>query len=88
MPILPIKKKDRKIFNLILLIIALVVATWFGRDFFVEPFFLSPSSPSQAKKVEINFEVLKNPLLQDLQPFEEIPSFEGETGRENPFLPY
>jgi len=88
MAILPIKKKDRKIFNWILLIIALVLAVWFGKDFFVKPSFLAPSSPPQARKVEINFEVLKNPLLQDLQPFEEIPPFEGETGRENPFLPY
>ncbi|MCH8741425.1 hypothetical protein IH779_00830 [Patescibacteria group bacterium] len=88
MAILPIKKKDRKIFNWILLIIALILVAWFGRDFFVKPSFLSPSSLPQEKKTEINFEVLKNPLLQDLQPFEEIPSFEGETGRENPFLPY
>lgn len=88
MAILSIKKKDRKIFNWILLIAALVVAVWFGRDFLVKPPSLSPSSLPRQKKVEINFEVLKNPLLQNLQPFEEIPLFEGETGRENPFLPY
>lgn len=86
MAILSLKKKDRKIFNLILLIIALVVAAWFGRDFFVKSSF--PSNLPQQKKVEINFEILKNPLLKDLHPFEEIPPFEGKTGRENPFLPY
>jgi len=27
-------------------------------------------------------------FLEEAQIFEEIPSFEGETGRDNPFLPY
>jgi len=40
------------------------------------------------KKAEINFEVLKNSLLKNLEPFQEIPPFEKEVGRENPFLPY
>jgi len=40
------------------------------------------------KKIKINFEILKSLLLEELQPFEEIPPFEEEIGRENPFLPY
>lgn len=42
------------------------------------------------KKVEINFEVLKSPLLNDFQGFEEIKPLEGssQVGRENPFISY
>ncbi len=40
------------------------------------------------KKIKIDFEVLDNPLLKELQPIEKIPDFEGELGRENPFVPY
>lgn len=39
------------------------------------------------KKIEIDFELLENPLLNQLQPIEKIPPFEGEVGRENPFIP-
>jgi hypothetical protein len=38
------------------------------------------------KKTEIDFSALKNPVLLELQPFEEILEFTGEIGRENPFI--
>lgn len=44
--------------------------------------------PQFVKKVKINLEILKNPLLQTLQPIEKITPLETEPGRENPFLPY
>jgi len=40
------------------------------------------------RKAEVNFNVLENPTLKDLQPFKEIAPFEGKMGRGNPFLPY
>lgn len=40
------------------------------------------------RKIEINYEALKNPLLDTLQVMEEPKPFEGQMGRENPFLPY
>jgi len=40
------------------------------------------------KKIEIDFTILENNNLKDLEPFEEIKPFEGKIGRENPFLPY
>ncbi|MCP6719501.1 MAG: hypothetical protein KJI71_04735 [Patescibacteria group bacterium] len=39
------------------------------------------------KKVKIDFEVLKSPLLEQLQLTEKTPLFEGEIGRDNPFVP-
>jgi len=41
----------------------------------------------EQKKIEINFNVLKDPALKELTPFEEV-SLPKEKGRENPFLPY
>jgi hypothetical protein len=50
---------------------------------------------SQIREIKIDFNVLKNPLLENLQPFAEIAPLEvststkyGKVGRENPFLPY
>jgi hypothetical protein len=50
----------------------------------------SPPSPEieRLPVIKINFEVLQSSLLQEFQLFEEIPPFEGEIGRENPFLSY
>lgn len=38
--------------------------------------------------IRINFEILRNPLLEELQTFEEIQPYKDQVGRENPFLPY
>lgn len=46
------------------------------------------SRPSVLPKIEIDFEVLESPVLEALESFEKIPLFEGEAGRENPFLAY
>lgn len=40
------------------------------------------------EEVRIDFEVLKNPLLQELEVLEKIEPFAEEAGRENPFLPF
>ena len=49
---------------------------------------LLPVETSNPTGPEINLEVLSDERIKGLQPFEEIPIFEGEVGRENPFLPY
>ncbi|MDD2696804.1 MAG: hypothetical protein PHE52_01440 [Candidatus Pacebacteria bacterium] len=40
------------------------------------------------EEVKIDFDFFKNAQLQKLLPFAEIQPFEGEIGRDNPFLPY
>ncbi len=80
------QRKKQKYLNWILLIVILIGALWFGRNYLVKP--LPPPPSPKEKKIEINLEMLKNPALQKLQLFEEISPFEGEIGRENPFLPY
>ncbi|MBU4299037.1 hypothetical protein KJ636_03280 [Patescibacteria group bacterium] len=47
-----------------------------------------PLTTYKPPKIEINFEVLKNPFLKELLPYEEIKPFQEKVGRENPFLPY
>jgi len=91
------QKKFQK--SLIFIVVAILVITlvviW--RGFFYketppkgEKIILTPE-----KKIEINFEVLDNPLLDKLQPFPKIQPFQeisptegGKVGRENPFIPY
>lgn len=80
-------RKRQQYLSWILAIAILVGALWFGRNYLVKPI-PPPPPPPKEKKVEINLEILKNPAIQELSIFEEIPPFEGETGRENPFLPY
>ena len=63
-----------------------------GVLFFVWYKYLYKPKPSlnvpPPKTIDINFETLKNPILKELQLFEEIAPFEDQIGRENPFAPY
>lgn len=47
-----------------------------------------PAAVAKPEKIEINFHVLKNPILKELQPYIEPSPFSGEPGRDNPFSPY
>lgn len=53
----------------------------------VEPLVLPPLEITE-EKIEIDFEVLKHPLLEKLQLFPEIEPFTEKIGRENPFIFY
>ena len=84
------KKKKQKylilIFGAVLLITAVVL--WYG-FFRGEKIKLVPLVVTVApREIRINFEFLESSVLKELQPFEEIPFFDKETGRKNPFLPY
>lgn len=89
MPIIALEKKERQRILALVFVILLFLT-------FLVIFFGIPGgkkvrapivSPLKVKKVEINFGILENPLLKELQIFEEI-SFPEEKGRDNPFLPY
>jgi len=75
---------------LILFFLCIVVAIILG------VFQLSPKKTEEKKEVasttiwkevNINFDVLNSPLLENLTPFTKISPFEGQIGKENPFLP-
>lgn len=83
------RKRLRYLFSVLAIIILIaIIVIW--RGFFVkEPEdVLPPIEKKSVKKIEIDFQTLKKPFLEELQPLEAIPSFEGEVGRENPFIPY
>jgi len=84
------EKQKRLKYLLVILIVLIVAALFvFSRNFFVKESPISSDIGFTLERISINFDVLKNPLLQELQPFEEIPyPEEMEIGRENPFIPY
>jgi len=79
------KKQKRLIFVLMVVIILIFIVVW--RSFLVKPKLVSIPVIPEPPKIEINFGVLKNPVLKELQPFEEINPLEERAGRENPFTP-
>lgn len=83
------KKRQRYLILVLALVILLIlIVIWRGLFWEGTP---QPTSVLPAfvpRKVEINWEALKSPQLEEFHPFEQIPPFEGEIGRENPFIPY
>ncbi len=83
------KRKRLKYLFPILTILIFIVVIIIWRGFFpsIEPLIL-PHFDIPVEKIEIDFEVLKHPLLEKLQPFPEIELFTEEIDRENPFISY
>jgi len=82
------RKKQRYLiigFGIMLVVISVIL--WSGYFKKEKPIAL-PVSIVSSKEIKINFEVLENLFLKELQPFVEISPFVGEKGRENPFIPY
>ncbi|MDO8601424.1 MAG: hypothetical protein Q7R46_01935 [bacterium] len=82
------KKKQRFLLPILgVIILITLVILWLG--FFKEPSIV-PLSPtvSPAQKININWDALKNPILETLETFDTIPPLQGDYGRKNPFLPY
>jgi len=88
------------IFILIVLATAFIVWQGFSKEEKAEVYVVEKEFKFIPRKIEIDFSVLENPVLEGLQPFFEIepleeatPTEEGielptEIGRENPFIPY
>jgi len=84
------QRKKQKYLTLIVMAALIVTAIilYFGYFKKSEPILEEIPSISVLKEIEIDFVVLDSQFLQESQIFENVPPFEGETGRENPFLPY
>lgn len=84
-----LEKKERQknlIFALIIVILATFIIVWSG--FFREEKPVEEMIVLPPPKIEIDWQTLKNPKLEELQLPQEIPSFEEKAGRENPLIPY
>jgi len=80
------RKKQRYLVPLLIsVVIAIIFFAWYY-------FLAKPKPPITGvplpREIKIKFEVLEIPILKEFQSFEEISPFEGEIGRENPFIPY
>lgn len=89
------KKQGYLLWVAIVIIVLMIAVLWFG-VFRKEEGEIETDCEISAdceeiwfiEEINIDFGVLENPFFEKLNPFEEIPAFEGEIGRENPFLPY
>ncbi|OIO46928.1 MAG: hypothetical protein AUJ31_00785 [Parcubacteria group bacterium CG1_02_39_15] len=84
------KRKRLKSLIPILVGIILITAVIIWRGFFAKkPTTVPPEIiPKMFQEVQINFQTLENPVMEEFQIFEKTPPLEGEIGRENPFIPY
>lgn len=83
------RKRQKYLFPIALIIIIVVfIILWFGYFKKEEPVSAPEVLGSVLREIKINFDILENPLLKKLQPFMKVPSFEGEAGRDNPFISY
>lgn len=83
------QKKKQKYLLLIVgvMIVVILIVLWFGYFRKAKPG-IEIVPAEELREIKIDFDVLKNPFLKEMQSFEKAPAFEGDVGRENPFLPY
>lgn len=84
------RKKQKKlifVFVIVLLITFLVLWQGFLKKTLEEPREIE-TPVSAIERIKVDFGILENPILKELQPFEGIKPFKEKAGRENPFLPY
>ena len=83
------QQKKRQLYLILVLgvfILITLIVIWYG-FFLKRPNILLPET-LRPQTIDINFKALDDPRLEELQSFKQISSFEGEAGRENPFIPY
>jgi len=80
------KKQKYLIYIFLLLVLITVFIVWKG--YFLKEKPLGEIIFKPTKKIKIDFNILKNPALNQLQPIEKIKPIEIGVGRENPFIPY
>jgi len=84
------KRKRLKSLIPIFVIIIFIIGIVIWRGFFAEeklPALEEILKPA-FKELKIDFPILESPGFEEFQLFEKTLPFEGETGRENPFIPY
>ncbi len=84
------KKQKYLLYVVVIVIVITMVLLWLGyfRESEVFPIIEEGIQTSTVSRITIDLEVLKNPFIKKLEPFEGISDFEGQKGRANPFLPY
>ena len=91
-----VRKKKKEKYLVIALVVAIPIIIfifWYGFLRKEKPSIDRTTLPRESfSRVNINFQVLEDPILQELTSFPELPYFpsaeEGNLGRNEPFLPY
>jgi hypothetical protein len=83
------EKKRQRLFIVVFILVTLTTIFVLWQFYFKKqkPPLVKKEIPV-GKKIVIDFTVLENPLLKELQIFEEIKPFKETLGRKTPFLPY
>lgn len=82
------EKQKQKYYLIIFLIIVLIIFLILWQAFLKKKKVTFVVEAPPPREIKINFQVLEEPALKELRPFEKISPFEETAGRENPFLPY
>ncbi len=85
------KKTQKYLIYILIGAVVVMIVAWFV--FFRKTETVSvqiiPIESSMAwKKIDISLEILENPIFKSLKELEKAPTFEGKTGRINPFSPF
>jgi hypothetical protein len=80
-----LKKQKNMIIVFVILVLITAVIIW--RGFYVQEEIEEKIITKGFEAIDIDFEFLKNPILKEFNLMERIPPFEGQVGRENPFIP-
>ena len=86
-------RKKRRIQQYLILIFGIVIVVsaivfWYGFNKKETGQAQNEQGLSAIPAIRINLDVLKNAELEKLEPFASPRPFEGQAGRENPFIPY
>jgi len=84
------KIKKQKYLLIIFLVLILIASFIIWRGFFIKEKPPEKVISKPKREIKIDFETLKNPILEEFQPVEKIIPLgpEIEIGRENPFISY
>ena len=86
----PFQAKKKQRYLILILVVSLLgigFVVWY--KFLPQQPKTSHTLPQKPPEIDINFDVLKNPFLSKLSPFEGIPYFNpADAGRSNPLQPY
>ena len=82
------KKKQKYLLGLVGLILLTVAGVLYFGFFREESEVVEIIPVSLVKEIKVDYSVLENPFFEKVKSFEKIPDYEGDVGRENPFLPY
>ena len=81
------KKQQQLLLILMLAIITTCFIVWWGFLREEEEVVFEEITPKMFRRVNISFQFLQDFVPEDFESFEKTPVFEGQVGRENPFIP-